>query len=126
LIQNQFPFQGVELSISDGRGVDIEEEEKGAFLEIDSDTEIFGRRMGECEVKERDRLKGEVRTDQSENASTVLVSSSGWAPAEEGTISSEDRVARNFILLELERLVSWRRTRSYRLEERKEQFGTTR
>jgi len=27
----------IELSVSDGRGVDIEEEERGTFLEVDSD-----------------------------------------------------------------------------------------
>jgi len=41
-------------------------------------------------------LKREVRIDQSENSPTVLVSSSGWAPAGEGAISSEERVAWNF------------------------------
>jgi len=39
-------------------------------------------------------LKGEVRVVvQSENFPSVLVSSSGWAPAGEDAISSEDRVA---------------------------------
>jgi len=41
-------------------------------------------------------LKGEVQVDQSEHSPTILVSSSGWAPAGEGTINSEDRVAWNF------------------------------
>jgi len=41
-------------------------------------------------------LKGEVRVDQSENSPTILVSSGGWIPVGEGTISSEDRVAWNF------------------------------
>jgi len=30
----------IELSVSDGRGVDIEEEERGTLLEVNSDTEI--------------------------------------------------------------------------------------
>jgi len=66
-------------------------------------------------------LKGEVRVDQSENSPTVLVSNSGWAAAGEGAISLEDRIAWVLKFLELERLVSWRSIRSYRLEERKEQ-----
>jgi len=51
-----------------------------------------------------------------ENSPTILVC--GWNPTVEGTISSEKSS------YELERLVSWRSTRSYRLQERKEQeFG---
>jgi len=64
-------------------------------------------------------LKGEVRVDQSENSPIVLVSSSGWAPESEAAISSENRIVWNLKFLELERLVSRRSTRSYRLEERK-------
>jgi len=30
----------IELSVSDGRGVDIEEEKRGLLLEVDFDTEI--------------------------------------------------------------------------------------
>jgi len=45
---------------------------------------------------EGNHLEGEVRVDQSENSPSILVSSSGWAPAGEGMISLEDRVAWNF------------------------------
>jgi len=31
----------IELSVSDGRGVDIEEEERETFLEVDPDTKII-------------------------------------------------------------------------------------
>jgi len=30
----------IELNVSDGRGVDIEEEKRGSLLEVDFDTEI--------------------------------------------------------------------------------------
>jgi len=40
-------------------------------------------------------LKGGITVDQSDKSPTVLVSSSGWTLAGEGTIRSEDRVAWN-------------------------------
>jgi len=112
----------VEMSVSDGRGVDIEKEKRGSLLEVDFDTEIVWSWVGEG--RKWDHLKGEVWVDQNENSPTILVSSVGWAPADEFTISSEDRVAWNF--KELERLVSWRSIRSYQLGERKEQNSARR
>jgi len=37
------------LSVSDGRGVDIEEEKRGTLLEVDFDAEIVWGRDGESE-----------------------------------------------------------------------------
>jgi len=50
------------LSSFNGRGVDIEEEEKGTFLKVDFDADSLrqGRRG---EVKVGGCLKGEVRVD---------------------------------------------------------------
>jgi len=62
---------------------------RGSLLEVDFDTEIVRGRL-------EDHLKGEARVYQSENSPTILVSSGGWAPAGEDTISSEDRVAWDF------------------------------
>jgi len=43
-VREKFRREGVssriELSVSDGRGVDIEEEKGGSLLEVDFDTEI--------------------------------------------------------------------------------------
>jgi len=41
-------------------------------------------------------LEGEIQVDQCENSPTILLSGSGWAPANEGAISSKDKVAWNF------------------------------
>jgi len=76
-----------ELSISDRGGGGGGELEKKRGEHVRS---YFFR------VGEGDHLKGEIRVDQSKNSPTVLVSSSGWVPACEGAISSEDRVARNY------------------------------
>jgi len=48
-------------------------------MEVDSYTEIVLGWTGKCEIRE----------------GTAQISK-GWAPAGDGTISSEDRVARNF------------------------------
>jgi len=49
------------LSVSDGRGVDIEEEKRGTLLEVDFVAEIFCGWIGESEDGEGDHLKGETR-----------------------------------------------------------------
>jgi len=60
-------------------------------------------------------LKGEVRINQSENGFQQWLGIGGW-----GTISSKDGVAWNCKAPGTGELVSWRRTRSHRLEERKD------
>jgi len=78
----------IELSFSDGREVDIEEEARRALLVVDSDTEIVLSWVEKCKGGEGGRLEGEVRVDQSEN-STIF-----WFPAVVGPRRVRVRSAR--------------------------------